>query len=270
MFCTSLEYHVLVTLPLLVLSVPFSFLLPVALSSLLISFGVCVAAAAQADLPKSKRKIWSRPLIALLYFLQPIVRGGARYQGRLGLGPTPQTEQARLEKLRQKDTGEPLDHLYYWTTKDISRVDFVNDILNRLDQQGWPTKVDTGWCDYDIEIFGSRWSRLQLTTVTEDLAGGQKLFRVRLRAGWSLPAKLAFWSAFGFEMLLIGVVAHEQPWLWMTLLTMPLLGWFFEQEKRNLQRLIAGFLDEVAASRKMTRLKYRGEEEKFVPMKTGS
>jgi hypothetical protein len=265
MFCTSLEYHVLVTLPLLVLSVPFPFMLPVALSSLLISSGVCIAAAAQADLPKSKRKVWSRLLIALLYFLQPIVRGGARYQGRLGLGPTADTEQARLEKLQQKDKGEPLDHAYYWTTKDISRIDFVNDILTRLEQQGWPSKADTGWCNYDIEIFGSRWSRLQLTTVTEDMAGGHKLFRVRLHAGWSLLAKLAFWGAFGFEMLLIGVVAHEQPWLWMILLTMPLFGWFLEQEKRNLQRLMGGFLNEVANGRKMTRLEFQRDEQKFVP-----
>jgi len=265
MFCTSLEYHVLVTLPLLVLSVPFSFMWPVALSSLLISSAVCVAAAAQADLPKSKRKIWSRPLIALLYFLQPMVRGGARYQGRLGLGPAAGTEQGRLERLPQKDKGEPLDHAYYRTTRDISRVDFVNDIFTRLEQQGWPSKADTGWCNYDIEIFGSRWSRLQLTTVTEDMVGGHKLFRVRLSAGWSLLGKLAFWAAFAFEMLLIGVVAHEQPWLWMILLTMPLLGWFLEQEKRNLQRSIGRFLDEVAQERKMTRLEFRRDEEKFVP-----
>ena len=101
MLCTSMEYHVLVTLPLLILSVPFHFLLPVALTSSLISGIICVAAAVQADLPKNQTKIWSRPLVALLFFLQPIARGWARYQGRLGLHPTPPGAHARLDNLRK-------------------------------------------------------------------------------------------------------------------------------------------------------------------------
>ena len=89
MVCTTLEYHVLVTLPLWVLSVTFHPLLPLAITSLLISLGVCVAAGAQAALPRKKTRWWSRPLVALLFFLQPIVRGWARYQGRLLVRPTP-------------------------------------------------------------------------------------------------------------------------------------------------------------------------------------
>jgi len=74
MLCTSLEYHVLLTLPLMVLSVPFGWMLPLAVTSFAISIGVCTAAAFQADLPRGKRRVWSRPLVALLFFLQPIVR----------------------------------------------------------------------------------------------------------------------------------------------------------------------------------------------------
>src|SRR5205085_275336 len=55
-------------------------LLPVALASFLTSMGTCVIAAIQADLPKKRRRVWSRPLIALLFFLQPIVRDWARYR----------------------------------------------------------------------------------------------------------------------------------------------------------------------------------------------
>src|SRR5207248_6764671 len=46
MFCTSLEYHVLVTLPLLVLAPSIYALLPVALAGLSISLAVCAVAAA--------------------------------------------------------------------------------------------------------------------------------------------------------------------------------------------------------------------------------
>src|SRR5439155_2264164 len=89
MLFTTLEYHVLVTLPLWVLSVTFRHLLPLAIASLLISAAVSVAAGAQAALPKAKRRWWSRPLVAMMFFVQPIVRGWARYQGRLSLRGTP-------------------------------------------------------------------------------------------------------------------------------------------------------------------------------------
>jgi glycosyltransferase involved in cell wall biosynthesis len=265
MLCTSMEYHVMLTLPLLVLSVPFPFLLPVALTSPLISALVCVAAAWQAELPRNKKKIWSRPLVALLYFLQPIARGWARYHGRLGLQQTPPAASERLEALKQKDAGQSLDHLYYWGDGQIDRIDWVNGIVLRLDQQGWPSKTDTGWSEHDVELFGNRWSRLQLTTATESYGGGKRLFRVRLRAYWSLLGKLAFWSASGFELLVIGIVRHDLPWFWMLLLTMPLFGWFIEQEKRTQQRLIAAFLDDVAKQRGLTKLKFNAAQDKFEP-----
>ncbi len=268
MLCTSMEYHVLITLPLLVLSVPFPFLLPVALTSPLISVAICIAAAWQADIPKNKKKTWSRPLVALLFFLQPIARGWARYQGRLGLQQTPPAAKERLEMLKDRDTGESLDHLYYWGDGQIDRIDWVNGIVLRLDQQGWPSKTDTGWSEHDVELFGNRWSRLQLVTATEDYGGGKRLFRCRLRAYWSLLAKLTFWSAFGFELLLIGVVRSELPWFWMLLLMMPIFGWFIEQEKRNQQRLIAAFLDDVAKQRGLTKLKFDLEQDKFEPVGT--
>src|SRR6185503_7264413 len=97
MLLTSFEFHVLITLPLLALSAPFHFLFPLALASLVISLAVCVAAACQAELPKDRRRVWSRPLVALLFFLQPIARGWARYQGRRGLRPTPQSAFKRPE-----------------------------------------------------------------------------------------------------------------------------------------------------------------------------
>lgn len=265
MLCTSMEYHVMITMPLLVLSVPFDFLLPVALTSPILSLLICIAAAWQADLPKNKKKWWSRPLVALLFLLQPIARGWARYQGRLGLQQTPPAAKERLELLQQRDSGETLDRLYFWGDGAISRIDWVNGIVLRLDQQGWASKTDTGWSEYDVELFGNRWSRLQLTTATEDFAGGKRLFRCRLKSQWSLLAVLAFWSALGFEVLLISAVRKDLPWIWMLLLTMPLFGWFIEQEKRNQQRLIAAFLEDVAKQRGLTKLRFDARQDKFEP-----
>ena len=79
--CTTLEYHLLVTLPLWVLSGVFHSLFPVAFTSLLIPLVVCGAAGLQASLPRKKLRWWSRALVALLFFLQPIVRGVGALSG---------------------------------------------------------------------------------------------------------------------------------------------------------------------------------------------
>jgi hypothetical protein len=130
----------------------------------------------------------------------------------------------------------------------------VADVLHRLDQQGWPNKSDVGWNEYDVEIYGSRWSQLQLTTVTEEYPQNKRMLRCRLRARWSLQAKVAFWSLCGFELLVCGMVAAWQPWLWLLLLTLPAFAWFLSREQRNLQSMIAVFLDEMAAERRLKKV----------------
>ena len=65
-----------------------------------------------------------------------------------------------------------------------------------------------------------------MTTVTEELARPKRIIRCRLNATWSLLARIAFWSACGIELLLIGWLARAHPWVWMLLLTMSLFGGF--------------------------------------------
>ena len=256
MLATSLEYHVTVTLPLLVLSVPFNFLWPLGVTSLCMSLTVCVAAASQAQLEKSKRRFWSRPLVALLCFLQPIARGWARYEGRLRINTTPAKAFRRIASIAYIDRGEPLEEIQYWCHTGMERVSFVHAIVQKLEQENWQHKPDAGWDEFDVEIYGTRWSRLQLTTVAEAMNNGQQLFHCRLNTGWSLLATVLFWSAGGLELLLIGLVASTVPWLWMLLLTLPLLGLYFENEKRILQRLIVAFLDEVAVKHELTKVPF--------------
>lgn len=255
MLMTSFEYHMVVTLPLLLLSVPFQFLLPVAATSLLATLGICIAAACQAELPAHRQVWWSRPMVALLYLLQPIVRGWARYRQRLTYRPTPVNALEKLDSMALRDSGEPLEQTAYWAEHWVDRVDFLKGILHRLENEGWQHKPDNGWSDYDVEIYGSRWSRVQLTTVAEMFAGGRQLFRCRLRSSWSLPARVAFGAAVAFELLLITFVSPLFPYIWLLLLTLPALGWFFAQEQRNLQSLVHVFLDDVARQFGMIKLR---------------
>jgi O-antigen biosynthesis protein len=255
MFWTSLEYHVLVTVPLLVLSASIDLLLPVALTSLLISLGVCAVAAAQAELPRKKKRAWSRPLVALLFLLQPVVRGWARYNWRLTVRSQPPVFKRAISR-EQLDGLEASEQVGYWATGNEDRYAFLNRILSKLESEGWEHKTDTGWSDHDVEIFGSRWSRLRLATVTEELGKGTRTFRCRLKATWSLPARIAFWSVCGAELLVIGLLAPAHPWIWMILVSMSALGWWFEQERRNMLLWIAALLDEVAAEQKLVRIQH--------------
>ena len=248
MLLTSLEYHGLVTGPLLILSFPFPFLLPVAIASLALSLGVCVAAAAQADVPRKKRRVWSRPLIAVLFFLQPMVRGWARYRWRFNAQSVPKRRASKAA------FHAPLpEQLLYWSTRRFDRYAVLSRFLERVEDDGWQNKPDTGWGRCDLEIFGSRWSRLRLTTVSEELANGCTL-RCRLDSTWSLRATLAFWLLGALELVVIGLFAVFQPWLWMMLLSLPILSWFLEFEKRSTQVQITALLDEVAAEFGLTRV----------------
>jgi GT2 family glycosyltransferase len=252
--CTTLEYHVLITLPLWILSAGFHHLLPLAIASLAVPVGICAVAGAKAPLPRSRVRAWSRPLVGLLYFLQPIVRGWARYQGRVLFRPTPLAAQQTLESVGLRASGQPLEQVTYWHREPIDRLEFVAEVLRQLEQQGWPHKSDIGWSDYDVEIYGSRWSNLQLTTVTEDSSRTEHLLRCRLRTRWSLAAKVAWWTLAGLQVLVLGFISTRLPWFYASLLTLPLLAWGFRREQRTLQSTIVVFLDDLARERQLTKV----------------
>jgi O-antigen biosynthesis protein len=244
---------VLTTLPLVALSSTFHWLFPLAIASLALSLTVCFVASAQASLPRNKRRWWSRPVVALLFFLQPIARGWARYQGQLGLQSTPPVKET-LDSVAMRSNAKCLGELCYWGDQSVDRIQLVRDVIERFDREGWTNKSDIGWSEYDLEVRGNRWTRLQLTTVAEDYPRGRKMIRCRLRAGWSLPAKVAFWAALGFELLVIGVVGKWLPSLRLLLFSMPLFAWFLVREKRALQSLMVVLLDEVAKKWRMARV----------------
>ena len=50
-----------------------------------------------------------------------------------------------------------------------------------LEEEGWRYSTDSGWNDWDIQIYGNFWWSIALQTVTEYHGGGKCLTRVRLR-----------------------------------------------------------------------------------------
>ena len=254
LLCTSLEYHVLVSLPLWVVASLFHYLLPLAITSTALSLAVCATAASQAVVPRAKSRAWSRPLIALLFFLQPIVRGWARYQGRLLPSSERLTSRQTLDSVALRDSRERLDKVDYWSTRPLDRLEFVRRLLEHLERQAWLLTPDIGWSDHDVEIYGGRWNQLQLATVVEDLARKTHLLRCRLRVRWSLQSKVLFWTLVGCELPLLGYFGPKVRSAYFALLLIPILFWFLRRQGRNLQSMIVVSLDQLAKELGLVRL----------------
>ncbi|HNR71665.1 MAG TPA: glycosyltransferase [Verrucomicrobiota bacterium] len=246
LICTTPEYHVLVTLPLWVLSAIFHPLLPLALASLLLSLGVCLAAGARARIPAPRQRWWSRPLVSLLFGLQPIMRGWARYRGRLMQPPAPAAARPTLDSAALRHSEQSLREVHYWAERRIDRLAWAAAIVRRLDQQGWPNKPDVGWSDYDVEVYDARWSKLQLVTVAEEYPRGKQLIRCRLRPRGAPRARIALGALGMAALFLCGLIGPKMPWIWLLLLALPLFGGFLRREQRKLQSLIMAFLDDLA------------------------
>jgi len=246
MLCTTLEYYLFVVMPLWVLTGIFQHLLPLALATLMLPVGVCALAGAQAVLPKDKIEWWSRPLVALLFLLQPIVRGFARYQGRMAQHSLKLAAQDSLDSLALFHGKKSLEEVQYWAAQRMDRISYVAAILRALQERGWPNKSDVGWSEYDVEISGSRWSRLLLVTVAEDHPDNRQLIRCRLNAVWSFQAKVVFWALLAMELVFIGMVGFRKIWPWPILLTLPVFFWFVGRERRKLQSVVTVFLDQLA------------------------
>jgi hypothetical protein len=82
------------------------------------------------------------------------------------------------------------------------------------------------------------------------------MIRCRLRARWSLPARIAFWALSGLELLLLGFVGTGLRW-WMWLLSLTSLAvliWWLRHEQRRLQSMIIVFLNGLAKEWRLTKV----------------
>ena len=254
MITTALEYHVLVNGPLVVLSLAGAGLWPLAGTSLLASLGVCGVAAAQAELPANRRRFWSRPLVALLFFLQPIERGLARYRSQLRLRPVSSAFAREAKAARVRLVHRPREVLCYWSDGGVDRLTFLQALLHRFERERWQVRPDLGWAEHDLEIVEGLSSRLRLTTVAEQLDQGQLNLRCRLDTSWSLPATILFWALLGPEVVAASLLAPHQPWIWMILLSLPILNIRLEHEQSQQRKAVAALVDEVAQELKLKRL----------------
>jgi hypothetical protein len=194
----------------------------------------------------------------LLVLLQPLVRGWARYQGRLTRRELPLEAFESLDSLSRKTERTVPTLRIFWAPEGMTRMEFLRALLETLDRQGWHHRTDSGWSGFDLEVYGSRWCKLRLTTVTEPAPRGGVLVRCRLQSAWTLATRIGVWALLGLELAIIGLVPAGQPWWWLLLLSLPLVGWLVRRRQRDLRRIFGTFLDQFGAACGLRRLDASG------------
>lgn len=174
----SLEWQLLSAFVAL-LGLAFSPLLWAALLMFAVPVVLAITAAVQSPPPKHRHWL-SRPLIAYLHWRQPITRGWARYSVRL---------KAKVLQREAKRRGPPRPlplepqnkrTLRYWNSYH-DRIVLLQKIKEEVAAAGWRMRLDSGWNEWDMEIYGSRYVKVRLTTMSEQHHhNGGKLTRVRV------------------------------------------------------------------------------------------
>ena len=175
---SSLEW-LAVTLFIFFLSIPLAWLrlIPLIMFGLTILVGLTYMA--QARIEARFDSIPARLLLLYLAVMQPWQRAWARYFTWLRGKRTPRAVIATKEQaphLAVSWTGS--GHLSFWSESGLERSHLLTKTEQLLDEEGWKFSLDTGWTNWDLHIFASRWWNLRLLTMTEIYPHGKRLTRV--------------------------------------------------------------------------------------------
>jgi len=127
--------------------------------------------------------VHARLLVMFLALVQPLVRGWSRYFTWLHFKRTPRSVIRAHEYLPTDGnvTGSPGRQIF-WSEEGRDRHSLLGAIFQLLEEEGWRYSTDTGWNEWDIQIYGNFWWSVALQTVTEYHGSGKCLTRVRLRS----------------------------------------------------------------------------------------
>jgi len=99
--------------------------------------------------------------------------------------------------------GRGLRRRVFWSEEGKDRHHLLGAIFQLLEEEGWRYSVDTGWKEWDIQIYGNFWWSIVLQTVTEYHGGGKQLTRVRLRNRFVTSTVI-------FSLLALSIVIYRQ------------------------------------------------------------
>ncbi len=126
--------------------------------------------------------VGARLLVAFLAFMQPLGRGWARYFTWMKYKQTPRaviaTPEPGVPAASHRGGNSKID---LWNETGKGREQLLTEIFQLLEDEGWRYSSDTGWKDWDMQIYGNQWWSIKVATVTEYHGGPKCLTRVRLQ-----------------------------------------------------------------------------------------
>lgn len=228
----------------------------VLISAAMLALSLTVAAlqATQARLPRRDAGLRSRMEIAVLCYLQPLIRSWSRYHTRLfsrrapefdplvdgygavlpaadgfvgnairGVPPSGTPRSAFPIDTARRPTNLSLSgraKIAYWSESGTDRIELLKRVVAYMDEHRWGKVLDSGWFRWDVEIYCGTGLILKLITAQEEHGSGRRLVRVRYRL---LPTGLYKLAAL---TLLTGAVACAltYPWLGAGLAALAAVG----------------------------------------------
>jgi len=146
------------------------------------TFCVALSYMVRAQIEPKFDTVHARLLVMLLAFAQPLVRGWSRYFTWLHFKRTPRSViQAHEHLPNGNGVFSTLSRRIFWSEQGRDRHYLLGALFQLLDEEGWRYSTDTGWNEWDIQIYGNFWWSVTLHTVTEYHGAGKCLTRVRLR-----------------------------------------------------------------------------------------
>ena len=239
MMLMSIEWHLLAMF-MVVMGLAFGPMLWVALA--MFATPLVLAAVAAAQVPRPKHSHWlSRPLIALLHYRQPIVRGWARYSVRLKAKVLTAKRRGVRPKARLPFDSNDRYTLRYWSQQH-DRFALLDRITEQVRAAGWRYRLDSGWNDWDMEIYGSRYVKLQITSATEKHATGN-LVRLRVE-----PIMSNFCRALMGASTILALVLILDMWPFSrTAVLIPLAWWaMYAVNRWRVSLPVLGLINESA------------------------
>lgn len=146
--------------------------------------------------------IRARLLVAFLALSQPLVRGWARYFTWLKYKRTPESVISAKEKDFSPSHVHGNSRLNFWNEEGKGREALLPTIIAALEDEGWSYSIDTGWKEWDIQIYGSFWWGIRLRSVTEYHGGPKSLTRINLSTRMVA-------TTFLVNMLVLGYLAYQ-------------------------------------------------------------
>ena len=213
-YLSSIEW-VALTAFLFLISIPFPALRIVAYLMFGGTFLVALSYMIHAKLEPRFDTIRARLLVAFLALSQPLVRGWARYFTWLKFKRTPESVISAKEKDFTPSNIRGLSKLVFWNEEGKGRELLLTSVIEALENEGWSYSTDTGWKEWDVQIYGSFWWGVTMRSVTEYHGGPKCLTRVRLTTrmvattfllNFLFLSFLIYWVATGHELFWPGVV----------------------------------------------------------------